>query len=68
MASMAFSSVECAVMTMTSVASLRSLAKPSTSKPDPSGMARSVSTKGKGCGLWRNASCAARAPGTASTS
>ena len=50
-ASIADSTVEWAVITMTSVALLRSLADESTSSPEPSGMTRSVRTRGKGWGF-----------------
>ncbi len=68
MASMAASTVECAVITITSVAAARCLAAASTSIPDPSGITRSVRTSGKGCGFCFSASSAERAPGTATTS
>ena len=67
-ASSAASTVEWAVITTTSVASLRSLAAVSTSRPEPSGITRSVSTSGNGCGCWRIASRAVRAPGAETTS
>ena len=43
-ASIAISSVECAVMMITSVCGLRAFASVSRSRPEPSGMTRSLST------------------------
>ena len=46
---------------------LRAFAAARTSIPEPSGMARSESTTGKGCGFWLMASSAERQPGAETT-